>query len=80
MFPADIPNEYKGPSITIIRDCFIYDFEKKQHFYTCKMIEHSAEWISIDHTFKVAANIGANRKCDSHWEKHCVRFYVLCHE
>jgi hypothetical protein len=83
MFPADIPNEYKGPSITIIRYCFIYDFEKKQHLYTCKMIEHSAEWISIDHTFKIAANIGANRKCDSHWEKQydsmiCVMNEIGC--
>ena len=79
-FPADISDEYKGPSITIIRDCFIYDFERKQHLYTSKMIEHSAEWISIDHTFKVAANIGANRKCDSHWEKQYDSMFCVMNE
>ena len=44
------------------------------------MIEHSAEWISIDHTFKVAANIGANQKCDSHWEKQYDSMFCVMNE
>lgn len=68
-FPSVLPDEYQPPSITVIRDCFLYAFERKQSMYTSKMIELSAEWISIDHTFKVAANIGATRKCDARWEK-----------
>lgn len=79
-FPPDVPDEYKAPSITVIRDCFIYDFEKKQQAYTHKMTQHSAEWISIDHTFKVAANIGATRKCDSRWEKQYDSMFCVMNE
>ena len=68
-FPLEVPDEYKAPGVSVIRDCFIYAFEKKQCLYTKRMIEHSAEWISIDHTFKIAANIGVHRKCDLRWEK-----------
>ena len=65
----EVPDPYIGPSAKIIKDCFLQDFQSKEPLYTYHMPQISAEWISIDHTFKVAANTGIQRKIDSKWEK-----------
>ena len=46
------------PSDDVIISCFILNFRESELFYTQRMSEISALYISADHTFKVAANIG----------------------
>lgn len=46
------------PSDDIIIGCFILHFEENNVFYTERMSDLSALYLSADHTFKVAANIG----------------------
>ena len=48
------------PSDDIIISCFLIIFKENEIFYTQRMSELSALYISADHTFKVAANIGVN--------------------
>ena len=48
------------PSDDMIISCFLIIFKENEIFYTQRMSELSALYISADHTFKVAANIGVN--------------------
>ena len=54
------------PSDDIIIGCFILHFEENKVFYTERMSDLSAVYLSMDHTFKVAANIGV-RLPDNKW-------------
>ena len=47
------------PSDDTIRKCFLVEFQSKQKFYTMSTANIKfKELISIDHTFKIASNIG----------------------
>ena len=55
------------PSNDIIARCFIITFQQNEHFYTEQMVNLKVDsWISLDHTFKVASNIGYLRS-DGKW-------------
>jgi hypothetical protein len=56
----------KLPSDDILIGCFILHFEENNIFYTDRMSDLSAVYLSADHTFKVAANIGV-RLPDNKW-------------
>ena len=42
----------------LISKVFIQTFLETEHMYTQYMAKKKGSWISFDHTFKVAANIG----------------------
>ena len=46
------------PSDDIIISCFVLNFREFELVYTQRMSELSALYLTADHTFKVAANIG----------------------
>lgn len=49
------------PSTDTILQCFLYIFKENEQFFRQHMSEKKAKvWISTDHTFKVAANVGCN--------------------
>ena len=55
------------PSNDIIARCFIIMFQENETFYTEKMMSLKVTgYISLDHTFKIASNIGYLRS-DGKW-------------
>lgn len=75
LFPSnleeDVKQIWKEPSNDFIESVFLADFMDKENLYTARMVDIDIgpnEWISMDHTFKVACNIGLKRKSDSKWE------------
>ena len=77
----DIQQTWSSPSNDFLESVFLADFMDKEKLYTAKMmgIEVGPNgWISMDHTFKVACNIGVKRKSDNKWEK--LYDCYLCYE
>ena len=75
LFPSnleeDVKQIWKEPSNDFIESVFLADFMDKENLYTARMVDIDIgpnEWVSMDHTFKVACNIGLKRKSDSKWE------------
>jgi hypothetical protein len=61
------PSKKKHPSNDIITSCFLVYFMENEGYFTECMASYTAEeWISLDHTFKVASNIGVNNP-DGKW-------------
>lgn len=68
-FEPFVPSKSKHPSNDMITSCFlVYFMENKKHFTNCMVNEMAEQWISLDHTFKVASNIGINNP-DCRWAK-----------
>ena len=69
-FPPFTQNEgplYQTPSNDAIAQYFLNDFLDKEKFYVSEMASlKTTSWISCDHTFKVACNIGYLRE-DKKW-------------
>ena len=61
---------WKEPSNDFIESVFLADFVDKENLHTARMAIDTGpnEWISMDHKFKVACNIGLKRKSDSKLE------------
>ena len=52
-------SKYNRPGEKIITACIIWDYFENESLYSRRMCEMNAnKWLSCDHTFKVAANIG----------------------
>ena len=66
------------PSNDAIAQCFLRDFLEKEQYYISEMASlKSSSWISCDHTFKVACNIGYLRD-DKRWiQQYSSVFFVL---
>lgn len=59
--PFPDPKEWvELPSDDTIISCFMLNFKEHELYYTQTMSELSALYLSADHTFKVAANIGVH--------------------
>ena len=67
------------PSDDIITSCFALNFREFELFYTQKMSELSALYISADHTFKVAANIGIHLQ-DKKWVTQYDSLFCILNE
>ena len=67
------------PSDDIITSCFALNFREIELFYTQKMSELSALYISADHTFKVAANIGIHLQ-DKKWVAQYDSLFCILNE
>ena len=61
-----------------IAQCFLKDFMEKERYYISEMVHLTSDiWISCDHTFKVASNIGYLRE-DKKWiRQYSAVFFVL---
>jgi len=69
------------PSNDAIAQCFLKDFMEKEYYYVSEMTQLTSDvWISCDHTFKVASNIGYLRE-DNKWvRQYSAVFLVLNNE
>lgn len=47
-----------NPNRKLIRQCFVYDYCTKEELYNARMASFTGSWLSSDHTFKVASNVG----------------------
>ena len=57
-FP-EFEQNYQNPGEKVIASCIAGNYLKKEHLYTMRMCQMTAEkWLSCDHTFRVSANIG----------------------
>ena len=77
-FTLDKGPLHQAPSNDAIAQCFVKDFLEKEQCYLQEMISlQSCSWISCDHTFKVACNIGYLRE-DKKWiQQYNSAFFVL---
>ena len=65
------------PSTDTILQCFLYVFKENELFFRQHMSEKGANvWISADHTFKVAANIGCNLP-DGSWANQFDSLFIV---
>lgn len=72
----EIDKEFIGRKL--ISSIFIRSFIESEHMYTDHMSQQKGKWISFDHTFKVAANIGYWR--NGLWVKMYDSLFILMNE
>ena len=73
-------NLFPCPGDNLIRSIYIASFEEKKHLFTEAMNSLNASWISCDHTFKAAANIGYERKEDGAWITQYTSLFCIINE
>lgn len=78
----DIKSMWSTPSNDFIETIFLADFWEKEKLYTHRMISEvgTDDWISMDHTFKVACNIGIKQKLDNQWKKMFDSLFCVLNE
>lgn len=67
----DLIDIWRAPSNDFTESVFVANFMNREKLYTARMVDIDIgrnEWISVDHTFKVACGIGMKRKSDNKWE------------
>lgn len=68
------------PSSDTVLQCFLYIYNEHKQFFMQHFSETSSEsWISADHTFKVAANIGCNVP-DGSWVTQFDSLFIVMNE
>ena len=67
------------PSTDTVHQCFLYIFKENKQFFRQNMSEKTAKWMSADHTFKVAANIGCMLP-DGSWSTQFDSLYIVLNE
>ena len=60
-------NEHNIPSRRLITDILIGKFKRSEQEYERIFSSTEAMWLSCDHTFKTAANVGYKRESDGKW-------------
>ena len=75
----DVPgNLFPCPGDNLIRSVYVASFNEKKHVFTEAINSLNAKWISCDHTFKAAANIGFERKENGAWiTQYTSLFYII---
>ena len=71
---------WNWPSDDAITRLFLQDFAAHMHLYDQTMAQLTGRWISMDHTFKVAANIGVIRPCTGKWETQYSSVFIVLNE
>ena len=72
----DVPgNLFPCPGDNLIRSVYVASFNEKKHLFT-----EFAKWISCDHTFKAAVNIGFERKEDGAWITQYTPLFCIINE
>ena len=55
----EFEQKFQNPGEKVIASCIAGNYLKKEHLYTKRMCQMTAEkWLSCDHTLKVSANVG----------------------
>ena len=71
-----------APSRHAIAGCFLHNFWKYSSIYTSQMIVGTVQpdnlWLSCDHTFHSAANIGLFREVDGKWVEQYSGLLGVC--
>ena len=68
------------PSNNILQQCFLARFLQNRKFYNYHMSQlHAEKFISLDHTFKVASNIGYGRS-DGKWVTMYNSVFIVVNE
>lgn len=67
------------PSTETVHQCFLYIFKENEQFFRQNISEKTAKWMSADHTFKVAANIGCMLP-DGSWSMQFDSLYIVLNE
>ena len=67
------------PGTDTVHQCFLYIFKENEQFFRQNISEKTAKWISADHTFKVAANIGCILP-DGSWSTQFDSLYIVLNE
>ena len=67
------------PSTDTVHQCFLYIFRENKQFFRQSISEKTAKWMSADHTFKVAANIGCMLPNGS-WSTQFDSLYIVMNE
>ena len=61
-----------------IRQCFVYDYCTKEKLYNARMASFTGSWLSSDHTFKVAGNVGIWQ--NGHWIRQFNSLFSVMNE
>lgn len=67
------------PGTDTVHQCFLYIFKENKPFFRQNIVEKTAKWMSADHTFKVAANIGCMLP-DRSWSTQFDSLYIVLNE
>ena len=80
--PDDLYKETKGyiPTKRIITDIVVGNFKRFEPLISKQFSSAKAKWISCDHTFKTAANIGYHRDSDGKWIKQYKAVFCILNE
>ena len=77
----DVPgNLFPWPGDNLIRSVYVASFNEKKHLFTEAINLLNAKWISCDHTFKAAANIGLERKENGAWITQYTSLFCMTNE
>lgn len=67
------------PSTDTVHQCFLYIFKVNEQFFRQSISEKTAKWMSANHTFKVASNIGCMLP-DGSWSTQFDSLYIVLNE
>lgn len=67
-----------NPNRKLIRQCFVYDYCTKEKLYNARMASFTGSWLSSDHTFKVAGNVGIWQ--NGHWIRQFDSLFSVMNE
>lgn len=67
-----------NPNRKLIRQCFVYDYFTKEKLYNARMASFTGSWLSSDHTFKVASNVGIWQ--NGHWIRQFDSLFSVMNE
>ena len=67
-----------NPNRKLIRQCFVYDYCTKEKLYNARMASFTGSWLSSDHTFKVASNVGMWQ--NGHWIRQFDSLFSVMNE
>lgn len=72
------PVSQLNPNRKLIRQCFVYDYCTKEKLYNARMASFTGSWLSSDHTFKVASNVGIWQ--NGHWIRQFDSLFSVMNE
>jgi hypothetical protein len=80
--PDELYQDLKGqiPTRHVINDIVVANFGRFEQLISKQFSSTKAKWISCDHTFKTAANIGYQRDADKKWIKQYKAVFCILNE
>ena len=78
--PQAFPEVTHFPSSDFLTNVIVSSFKRNEALYSRYFSSLSARWISCDHTFKTAMNIGYFRHCDNKWINQYRSLFCIMNE